>query len=194
MRHGTRVPRLASLVVAFLAVAPVAHAGGRGIDAVYVRVGGLSEGPQHTFKHGLELGAGGEVIARDWLVFGLGVGLARQRSQLGYDRYDATAFSLEGHGRWLVGSARVRPMLEMGAGYYRFELDVLDDAGFGHQARWHAPGLWFGLGADVGINESLSVRPGIAYHFIAQSTALEGGNGEDYFAAGITLAYGFGHR
>lgn len=189
MRTATRGSLLAIVVTLFLGAPGARAADGGGIDAFYVRVGGLSEGPQHTFKHGLELGAGGEISATRWLVLGLGVGLARQRNQLGYDRYAATAFSLELHGRWLMGDARVRPMLEMGAGYYHLDLDVLREGGYGFGRSWRAPGMWFGTGAQVRITPSVSVRPGIAYHVMAPSITMEGGNLEDYFAIGASLAY-----
>lgn len=191
MRISTRVSILGIAVVSLIAVAPVARAeGGGGIDAFYVRAGGLSEGPQHTFKRGLELGAGGEITATRWLVLGLGVGLARQRQELADQTNHATAFSLELHGRWLMGDARVRPMLEMGAGYYQLDLDVWHGpGGFGYARTWRAPGMWFGTGAQVRISPSVSVRPGVAYHVMAPSITMEGGNLEDYFAIGASLAY-----
>ena len=181
--------RVSMLVVLLATLAPVARAEGGGIDAFYVRVGGLSEGPQHTFKHGLELGAGGEVSATPWLDIGAGIGTARQRSQSGFDTYHATALSFEIHGRALIGNARMRPMLEMGVGYYQLDLDVRYPWGYGYGRTFRAPGMWFGTGAQVRIFETVSVRPGIAYHFMVPSASIDGGNVEDYFAIGASLVY-----
>lgn len=183
MSRNRRRTILAIVAGGYLAVAPVANAG-PGHDAIYVRAGALSEGPQHTIKGGLDLGAGFDWSVHDRYVLGLGLALARQ-SESPRTGEEVSIVSFEGHSRWFVTAARVRPVLEFGLGYYWFHIP--STGLIGERPDGSAPGAWLGLGAETGITRRLSARLGIAYHLIAQSITLEGGNLEDYFATGITL-------
>jgi hypothetical protein len=197
MRNATRVSMFAVFAALLAIVAPRARADDEGgTHLLYARVAGVSQGPQGTFKRGLELGVGVERRLQSRFTLGVGVGFARDRNRFDFDEFHEQAFSLEGHGRWLIGRARVRPMLEMGLGYYWLSSHELWRVGQppAFDQDWSAPGAWFGLGAEARLVPGVVARLGIAYHFLAQSIAVEGGNAEDYFATGLTLAYGLPGR
>lgn len=195
MRDLSRV--LAFILAVALVTASVAHADDeRPLHSLYLRGGAVSEGVQHTIKKGLELGVGYERRVGDAYAFGAGVGFARQGSKFDYDLYVAQATSFEGHGRWSIGRARVRPHVEMGLGLYLFHSRAVWRTGQpDYAADWSAPGAWWGLGAETRLTPSVSARLGIAYHLLAQSiSVMSSGNVEDYFATGLTLAYGLPGR
>lgn len=195
MRQGVRVmPAIA--IACMLVSAAIARADDEPVHSLYVRGGAVTEGVQHTLKQGIELGLGYERRLGDAFAVGAGVGFARQGSRFGYDEYLAQATSFEGHGRWSIGRARIRPHLEMGLGVYVFHSRVVWRTGQpGLAADWSAPGAWLGLGAETRVAPALSARLGIAYHLLAQSVSVDiGGNVEDYFATGLTLAWGLPGR
>ena len=173
---------VAILAVVLLALAPRARAETH--DAFYLRAGGVSEGPQHTLRSGYELGVGYDWPVGDRHLLGMGLAFADEAAS---SDSQAHAFSLEGHGRWRLTRSRVRPLLEGGLGYYWFERPTSAFL-LGGRTTWAAPGAWLGIGAEAGIIPGLSARFGIAYHMVAQSITVSGGNLEDYFASGITLA------
>jgi opacity protein-like surface antigen len=195
MHQGFRV--MPGIAIAFtLASAAIASADDGPEHSLYVRGGAVTEGVQHTLKKGVELGLGYERRLGDAFTLGAGVGFARQGSRFDHDEYVAQATSFEGHGRWSIGRARIRPHLETGLGVYVFHSRAVWRAGQpGFAADWSAPGAWLGLGAGTRVTPALSVRLGIAYHLIAQSISVDtGGNVEDYFATGLTLAFGLPGR
>ena len=165
-------------------------AAAQGSDGLWFRVGAVSEGQQHSLKHGIELGAGWDWHVSSPFAIGVGAGLARQGSETGYSEFTAHFLSFEGHVRGTIGSARVRPLAELGLGYYLFDVHTLWQPGTpSFDDDWKAPGVWLGIGAETRLAESLGARIGIAYHVIAGSIAIEGGNLEDYVASGVTLEY-----
>jgi hypothetical protein len=165
------------------------------VHSLYLRGGVVSEGVQHTIQKGFELGLGYERRLGDEFTLGAGVGFARQGNKFDYEQFVAQATSFEGHGRWSIGRARIRPHLELGLGLYVFHGREVWRAGQpGSAADWSAPGAWAGLGAETRVTPAIAARLGFAYHLLAQSISDLGGNLEDYFATGLTLAFGLpGH-
>ena len=195
MRPGMQL--VPAIAIAFtLASVAVGRAQDEGaVHSLYVRGGAVTEGVHHTLRKGVELGLGYERRLGDAFALGAGAGFARQGSKFDHDEFVAQATSVEGHSRWSIGRARIRPHLELGLGYYLFHVRSVWRVGQpGFADDWGAPGAWFGLGAEARITPAVSARLGIAYHWIAQSVALEGGNAEDYFATGLTLDYGLPAR
>lgn len=190
-----RIPEAAWLVFALAAPASPAPAWAQARDAVYLRAGVVSEGPQHTFEKGLELGAGWERHTDLGFARGLGISFVRQADSEGFDEFEATMLSVEGHVRWAIDRARLRPLVEMGLGGYRFDWHSRWQPGEpAYEGDWIAPGGWLGLGAAVRLTAAVDARLGIAWHFIAQGIATDGGNMEDYFATGLTLEFALPRR
>src|SRR5689334_12772328 len=112
---------VAILVGACLALAIPGVALAEEYDGLWLRGGGVFEGPQHSLRKGFEIGGGWDWHLSPALAVGVGTGFARQGSQALYDEFDAHFLSFEGHVRGTMGRTRVRPLAEFGLGYYLFD-------------------------------------------------------------------------
>lgn len=181
-------PIVMILVAAFVACSSPGLAAAGGYDGFWLRVGAVSEGPQHSLRKGVEIGGGWDWHTSSALALGVGASLARQGSQFGYSEFKARFLSFEGHVRGTIGDGPVRPLAELGLGYYLFDIHALWQPGSpALDDDWNAPGMWLGIGAEARLTENLAARLGVAYHLVAQGIQVEGGNLEDYFATGLTL-------
>jgi hypothetical protein len=165
---------LAGLIL--LASWPLARPCAADAPTLALRAGIVSPGPQGTLEQGIDMGA-----AVEWPVFPGALGLELSWAQDGKNDLELLYGGI--NARWNLSRSPTFPYLELGLGAGHFDTPADETTPFVG---------WFGLGVSVPAAEEWRVRFDARYHYFASDFGGmdSGGNLEDFFSFGLTLARG----